>query len=1055
MLLLLDLHPHPHPHTPMKELMSRRCIRIGSGFSFPSHPIPLILSLIVALLGACEKIRAQTSSPNPTAVIVTPDSGTGTVAGVVLNPSTGAYVANAEVRVEGTNLLAVTDRQGAFRLDTVPAGPATITVTFTGYTTVREALIVRSGETITREINIKSALADSQAGDGTVKLQKYVVASQREGSAKAIMDQRNSIDIKNSVSSDSFGDFAEGNIGEFLRHLPGVDFDLTQGEIRYVRLRGLGTEYTGMTVDGGNLAVADGNLVTSADSRTRAFTMEQVSLASIESIEVSKTISADVDANAPAGTINLKSKRAFDRAGRRISWQTNLIADSTAVTLGKTWGPDERRRAKILPGASFDYSDIFFDRRLGIALSASESNAYNAFYNRTFTNNFAATAADPRPVVPTSISIAESLRTTRRAAYSLTLDYKATPSLVLSLSTMFNLSQLLNYQRSVGFSTGPRNTVVGANPLTSLTTNSTAAQVSTGDSGFSKLGETLTVTPKFEYKRENLVINGRFTLSDSLSVYGQQGHDGGIYNIPVSLAGITFRAERSTPMSSDWKVTQLAGPDMSSGAGFVTGNPNNGAGRVETYIQYLATTKLYTGDVTAELKTNTLLPIQWKAGLKTKIEKRSLWGPRQLNFYSYIGPGAGTGEWAAYPSPTPFNTSPTNASITTLTPGKGVFIPNLVAIGKLYREHPEHFALNMQPAGYYSQVIATKRDWREDIDAAFAMATADVGKLKLRAGVRWEETTSDALQYDPRTRAEVLAAGFPVDASGRATTIPGLQYQYLSKPRVHEKGTYDNLFPSASLKYPLSRSLDFQLGFSSTIRRPTLSAISGILVVNEQNLSVTVPNPRLTPERSKNFSMRTAYYFEPVGMLALNLFQNNVTGLHRTSQLTAAEYGYVGEQDLSAYTFNTTTQGAGETIVRGMEIEYSQSLSFLPHPFKGLNIRGSYTRNYAQVIFPSMAPHAVNGGFSYSINRLNVYFNANWSANVPTNTTGTGYRRHRINTDIGGSFRIYGPVALFFNARNMLNDPLITMDGTLPAQHVASAYQVNGRVYTMGLKGSF
>jgi len=61
------------------------------------------------------------------------------------------------------------------------------------------------------------------------------------------------------------------------------------------------------------------------------------------------------------------------------------------------------------------------------------------------------------------------------------------------------------------------------------------------------------------------------------------------------------------------------------------------------------------------------------------------------------------------------------------------------------------------------------------------------------------KTATDALQFDPRTPVELAAAGFP-EANGRATTIPGLQYQYFSKPKVHLTSRYDNLFPSASVK---------------------------------------------------------------------------------------------------------------------------------------------------------------------------------------------------------------------------------------------------------------
>ena len=67
-------------------------------------------------------------------------------------------------------------------------------------------------------------------GASVVKLDQFVVSSEREGNAKAIMEQRNSMNITNSVASDVFGDVAEGNVGEFLKHMPGIELDHARAE---------------------------------------------------------------------------------------------------------------------------------------------------------------------------------------------------------------------------------------------------------------------------------------------------------------------------------------------------------------------------------------------------------------------------------------------------------------------------------------------------------------------------------------------------------------------------------------------------------------------------------------------------------------------------------------------------------------------------------------------------------------------------------------------------------------------------------------------------------
>src|ERR1051326_232086 len=62
-------------------------------------------------------------------------SGTGSISGRVFNPSTGEYVRNAEVRVQGTNELVTTGSDGSFTLSNVPAGSASLSVSYTGYLT--------------------------------------------------------------------------------------------------------------------------------------------------------------------------------------------------------------------------------------------------------------------------------------------------------------------------------------------------------------------------------------------------------------------------------------------------------------------------------------------------------------------------------------------------------------------------------------------------------------------------------------------------------------------------------------------------------------------------------------------------------------------------------------------------------------------------------------------------------------------------------------------------------------------------------------------------------
>ena len=63
-----------------------------------------------------------------------------------------------------------------------------------------------------------------------VELDKFTVSSRREGTAKAIMDQRDSMTVKNIVASDTFGDMMEDNIAEVLQYLPGMEIVYCGGD---------------------------------------------------------------------------------------------------------------------------------------------------------------------------------------------------------------------------------------------------------------------------------------------------------------------------------------------------------------------------------------------------------------------------------------------------------------------------------------------------------------------------------------------------------------------------------------------------------------------------------------------------------------------------------------------------------------------------------------------------------------------------------------------------------------------------------------------------------
>ena len=461
----------------------------------------------------------------------------------------------------------------------------------------------------------------------------------------------------------------------------------------------------------------------------------------------------------------------------------------------------------------------------------------------------------------------------------------------------------------------------------------------------------------------------------------------------------------------------------------------------------------YGGEISATLKTNLSLPVVWKAGVKTQYELYTVEIPGQLFQYFYTPNGANIG-WNGFKSNFPFELSMTDTKIRSLS-GGNIFIADLLAIGRRFDEHQNEFNHSLTPAGYIAAYITSPRRYEETIDAGYLMGTTKSGQSTFRAGLRWEQTSGDATELDQRSPQEVRAANFQVGANGRATTIPGLEYQYFSKPRVHRTSTYDNFFPSGSFKYQFTRNFDFQLGYSKTIRRAAFKDVAGFFNVNDQTRVVAAPNIKLSPEHSDNLSARLAYYFEPVGVLAFNLFENNVDGLMLIDTVSEAEFGYDGPEDYSGYQFQTTTNSAERIKIRGFEFEYFQSLSFLPGALRGLGVRASYTHNHADAVVPDLARNSVGGGINYTLRRFSANLNALWKDRVILNVDETAYRRSFITLDASAGFKLTARTSLFVSGRNLTNSKRVTIDTFVPGSEVWSNYQVTGTTWTAGVKGTF
>lgn len=274
---------------------------------------------------------------------------TGIISGRIFNPATGEYIRNADVRIEGTQQVAQSEDGGYYHLYNAPTGTLKLVVTYPGHETVAAAVSVTPGATITRDFEI-APIGSRRTAQEIVQLGAFVVSSEREGQAKAVAEQKQAMNVKTVVAADNFGDIAEGNVGEFLKFMPGVTLDYVETDTRAARMGGMQPRYGYVTIDGNTMANTVAGASFGAD--TRQFEFEAFSINNIEFIEVNKTLSADMPGDAPAGTVNLRTKSALDRKGRRFNYTVGLIGNQYEYTLRSTPRHDDHTPAVAMAAQS-------------------------------------------------------------------------------------------------------------------------------------------------------------------------------------------------------------------------------------------------------------------------------------------------------------------------------------------------------------------------------------------------------------------------------------------------------------------------------------------------------------------------------------------------------------------------------------------------------------------------------------------------------------------------------------------------------------------------------
>src|SRR5882757_5092245 len=221
-------------------------------------------------------------------------TATGTIAGVVQD-SAGSVLISAKVALQPSGRQTTSDNQGQFRISNLPEGEYTLTVSYVGFTSYTKTVKVEAGQAI----SITAALQVGSEADTVM-----VTAGRLQGQAEAINIERMSADIVQVLPQGVITSLPNTNIADAVGRLPSVSLERDEGEGKYVQIRGTEPRLSNVTVDGVHLP---------SPENTRNVKLDAIPADLVDSVEVSKTLSANQDGDAIGGSVNLVTKSTADQ----------------------------------------------------------------------------------------------------------------------------------------------------------------------------------------------------------------------------------------------------------------------------------------------------------------------------------------------------------------------------------------------------------------------------------------------------------------------------------------------------------------------------------------------------------------------------------------------------------------------------------------------------------------------------------------------------------------------------------------------------------------------
>jgi TonB-dependent receptor len=164
--------------------------------------------------------------------------------------------------------------------------------------------------------------APAQASGQTEEtaVEEVVVTGYRAALQSALSLKRSSNVMVDAINAEDIADFPDANLAESLQRLPGVSVDRENGEGRTITVRGLGSDFTRVRLNGLEaLSTAGPSIAGDAANRSRGFDFNTFASELFSALKVQKTASAETDEGSLGATVDLETGKPLNFKDRRLA----------------------------------------------------------------------------------------------------------------------------------------------------------------------------------------------------------------------------------------------------------------------------------------------------------------------------------------------------------------------------------------------------------------------------------------------------------------------------------------------------------------------------------------------------------------------------------------------------------------------------------------------------------------------------------------------------------------------------------------------------------------